>query len=76
MPRLLIIATVIALMATIVSVGEPAMQTLTGAGAQAQHNRCVQDQACYRKCRNEMRKPTAACCRLCRGGPARRAARR
>jgi hypothetical protein len=67
MKQLLAIATIIGAVMTILTFGEPTIQQSMGMGAQAQHNRCVRDQACYRRCRNENRKSSRACCRLCRG---------
>jgi hypothetical protein len=58
-------ATIIAIL-TIVAFGEPAIQYSTGDGAQAQHSTRVRDQACYRRCRNDMRKSSSSCNRLCR----------
>jgi hypothetical protein len=58
-------ATIIAIL-TIVAFGEPAIQYSTGIGAQAQHSTKARDQACYRRCRNDMRKSTSACNGLCR----------
>ncbi|HJZ32853.1 MAG TPA: hypothetical protein VKF35_17175 [Hyphomicrobiaceae bacterium] len=62
---LAISATIIAVM-TILAFGEPTVQGSLGVGAQAQHSTRVRDQACYRRCRNDMRKSSSSCNRLCR----------
>jgi hypothetical protein len=62
---LAISASIVAVM-TILAFGEPAIQHSIGDGAQAQHSTKVRDQACFRRCRNDMRKSTSACNRLCR----------
>jgi hypothetical protein len=62
---LAISASIVAIM-TILAFGEPTIQRSIGDGARAQHSTKVRDQACYRRCRNDMRKPTSACNRLCR----------
>jgi hypothetical protein len=67
MKQTLAIGVAVAGMVAIMAIGEPTVQSLGGDGAQAQHNRCVRDQACYRRCRNDLRKRSAQCCRLCRG---------
>ena len=67
MKQLLAIVTIVGAVLTILAFGEPTIQQSMRMGAQAQHNRCVRDQACYRRCRNDMRKSSRACCRLCRG---------
>lgn len=67
MRQVLTLAAVIVAVTTIWALGEPTVQRTLNIGANAQHNRCVRDQACYRRCRNDMRKPSRACCRLCRG---------
>ena len=58
---------VIAAVMSIAALGEPTLQRSIGDGAQAQHRRYVRDQACYRRCINDMRKRSSACRRLCRG---------
>ena len=62
---LAICAAIVAVM-TIMAFGEPTMQRSIGEGAQAQHSTKVRDQACYRRCRNDMRKSSSACNRMCR----------
>jgi hypothetical protein len=51
---------------SVAALGEATLQNAIGSGAQAQHSRHVRDQACYRRCRNDMRKPSSSCNRLCR----------
>jgi hypothetical protein len=65
MTQVLAISAAIVVM-TILAFGEPTIQRSMGDGAQAQHSTRVRDQACYRRCRNDMRKSTSACNRLCR----------
>jgi hypothetical protein len=67
MKQILAVAATIGAILTILAIGEPALQQSASTGAQAQHNRCVRDQACYRRCRNDSHKSSRACCRLCRG---------
>ena len=67
MKHVLALAAAIGAIVAIVAIGEPTVQRSMGSGAQAQHNRCVKDQSCYRRCRNDMHKGSRACCRLCRG---------
>ena len=66
MKQALAISVVVLAVATIMAFGEPALQGVTSEGAQAQHSTKVRDQSCYRRCRNDMRKSTSACNRLCR----------
>jgi hypothetical protein len=66
MKRVLAISASIVAIMTILAFGEPTIQRSIGDGARAQHSTKVRDQACYRRCRNDMRKPTSACNRLCR----------
>ena len=66
MTQVLAIATAIVAVMTILAFGEPTIQGSMGEGAQAQHSTKVRDQACFRRCRNDMRKSTSACNRLCR----------
>ena len=66
MTQVLAIAAAIVAIMTILAFGEPTIQGSLGEGAQAQHSTKVRDQACYRRCRNDMRKSTSACSRLCR----------
>ena len=67
MRYILTIGAAAAAILAIAALGEPTIQHATGDGALAQHSSQVRDQACYRRCRNDMRKPTSACRRLCRG---------
>lgn len=66
MTQVLAISAAIVAVMTILAFGEPTIQRSMGDGAQAQHSTRVRDQACYRRCRNDMRKSTSACNRLCR----------
>jgi hypothetical protein len=66
MTQVLAISAAIVAVMTILAFGEPTIQRTMGDGAQAQHSTKVRDQACYRRCRNDMRKSTSACNRLCR----------
>ena len=66
MTHVLAISAVIVAVMTILAFGEPTIQRSIGEGAQAQHSTKVRDQACYRRCRNDMRKSTSACNRMCR----------
>ena len=66
MTQILAISAAIVAVMTILAFGEPTIQSTMGDGAQAQHSTRVRDQACYRRCRNDMRKSTSACNRLCR----------
>ncbi len=66
MTQVLAISAAIVAVMTILAFGEPTMQSSLGDGAQAQSSAKVRDQACFRRCRNDMRKSTSACNRLCR----------
>jgi hypothetical protein len=66
MTQVLAIFTAIVAVMTILAFGEPTVQRSLGEGAQAQSSSKVRDQACYRRCRNDMRKSSSACNRLCR----------
>ena len=66
MTQVLAISAAIVAVMTILAFGEPTIQRSMGDGAQAQHSTKVRDQACYRRCRNDMRKSSASCNRLCR----------
>ena len=66
MTQVLAISAAIVAVMTILAFGEPTVQGSLGAGAQAQHSTKVRDQACYRRCRNDMRKSSSSCNRLCR----------
>ena len=66
MTQVLAISAAIVAVMTILAFGEPTVQRSMGEGAQAQHSTKVRDQACYRRCRNDMRKSSASCNRLCR----------
>jgi hypothetical protein len=66
MTQVLAILAAIVAVVTVLAFGEPTVQGSIGAGAQAQSSGKVRDQACYRRCRNDMRKSTSACNRLCR----------
>jgi hypothetical protein len=66
MTQLLAISAAIVAVMTVLAFGEPTIQGSRGEGAQAQHSTKVRDQACYRRCRNDMRKSTSSCNRLCR----------
>jgi hypothetical protein len=66
MTHVLAISAAIVAVMTILAFGEPTIQRSIGEGAQAQHSTKVRDQACYRRCRNDMRKSTSACNRMCR----------
>jgi hypothetical protein len=66
MTHVLAISAAIVAVMSILAFGEPTIQRSIGEGAQAQHSTKVRDQACYRRCRNDMRKSTSACNRMCR----------
>jgi hypothetical protein len=66
MTHVLAISAAIVAVMTILAFGEPTVQRSMGEGAQAQHSTKVRDQACYRRCRNDMRKSSSSCNRLCR----------
>jgi len=66
MTQVLAISAAIVAVMTILAFGEPTIQRTMGDGAQAQHSTKVRDQACFRRCRNDMRKSASACNRLCR----------
>src|SRR5262245_22110738 len=66
MTHVLAISAAIVAVMTILAFGEPTIQRSIGEGAQAQHSTRVRDQACYRRCRNDMRKSSSACNRMCR----------
>ena len=66
MKSLLALAATVVAVLSITAFGEPTLQYAIGDGAQAQHSTRVRDQACYRRCRNDMRKSSSTCNRLCR----------
>jgi hypothetical protein len=66
MTHVLAISAAVVAVITVLAFGEPTVQSSLGEGAQAQHSTRVRDQGCYRRCRNDMRKSTSACNRLCR----------
>jgi hypothetical protein len=66
MTHVLAVSAAIVAAMTILAFSEPTIQRAMGEGAYAQHSARVRDQACYRRCRNDMRKSTSSCNRLCR----------